>query len=192
MGDDQYPHWRTALFGQDAIANLRCAVDYVFWHSMYAVLAVLGVLVIGSITAIKRVGTAIAGTRVEDFFNWLTAGVIAFVNSDRVSTVLYYSMWAPVVLAVVLTTYLTIIAALQDPWQFVIAALQILGLSVGTLVLFIVGIVLIDRYQDTASNAASKTKETPVLRRVYGECPVDLDIEPKWFDTLFDSMADDE
>lgn len=35
-----------------------------------------------------------------------------------------------------------------------------------------------------ASSAATKAKETPGVRRVYGNCPVHFDIEPKWFESL--------
>jgi len=46
--EDKYPHWKDALFGNhNAVANLRCAVHYVFWHGVYALLAVIGVLVVG-------------------------------------------------------------------------------------------------------------------------------------------------
>jgi len=36
--------------------------------------------------------------------------------------------------------------------------------------------------------AGERAVETPGVRRVYGECPVSMDIEPKWFDRLTEAF----
>ena len=36
-----------------------------------------------------------------------------------------------------------------------------------------------------ANKAGSKAVKTPGIRRVYGNCPVHFNIEPKWFEELF-------
>jgi len=33
-----------------------------------------------------------------------------------------------------------------------------------------------------------KSKETPVVRRIWGECPVSIKQEPKWFETIADTI----
>jgi hypothetical protein len=51
---------------------------------------------------------------------------------------------------------------------------------------------LSDPAKSAATGVAVRTRaigeravETPGVRRVYGECPVSMDMAPKWFDKLF-------
>jgi hypothetical protein len=54
--EEKYPHWKEALFGNDgAVANLRCAVKYVFWHTGYALLGILGVVLLAAAWGIDKV-----------------------------------------------------------------------------------------------------------------------------------------
>lgn len=40
----------------------------------------------------------------------------------------------------------------------------------------------------TPSSFAQRVRETPVARRVYGECPVDIETDPRWFSAFQDRV----
>lgn len=42
----------------------------------------------------------------------------------------------------------------------------------------------------TVKEGHEKSKETPVVRRLWGECPVSMKQPPRWFDRLVDTVND--
>lgn len=64
---DEYPHWRTALFGNGHVANLYCGCKYVLWHTLHVLLVVIGVLLVAGAVplflayrAVRYVGLPVA------------------------------------------------------------------------------------------------------------------------------------
>lgn len=186
MGDleGKYPHWKDALFGNHGLrANLRCGVKYIVWHSSYALLALFGVLAVAGAEAFDRtVNTETAdkiGKLLENnLLKKAIRGVIYAVTS------LLALAFAGTVVYVIVT----------EPLATLAATLAIVGA-----VVIIFGIAFALDYvasTETAKNAGEKvadgvstvgqkSKVTPVARRVYGHCPVSMDLEPKWFEKRF-------
>lgn len=189
MNEDKYPHWKEALFGNDgAVANLRCAVKYAFWHAGYALLAVLGVVLLTGAWLIDRVTGTETVARVRSAFSH------PYV-SDAVDLTV---AWA---CGIVLGIYasVVIIKVIRDPMLLVEIIAVCVGIVGGLLVLLALGIYLWERTRDTrqttaavmggaARKAGERAVETPGVRRVYGQCPVSMDIEPKWFERVTEAF----
>lgn len=193
--EDEYPHWKDALFGNhNAVANIRCAIHYVFWHSVYALIAIIGGLLIGAI----KVGTLVA-----PIFGPLGEPIVRGLKraQNGLSTVAnheYTEMVAIGALAIAFVAgILFMVGALLYflYTQFWMTIGIIAGSAIGLAALF--GVALLVEYlSDPAKNAASsvamkasaagqRAVETPGIRRVYGQCPVSIDQAPKWFENLF-------
>lgn len=198
--EDTYPHWKDALFGNhNAVANLRCAIHYVFWHSVYAMIAVVGVLVLGTVKVLKTISKPLGPLSdpidrgldrvvstanyvlnheyTEKFFNAL---LVLFV----IGVVMY--VCGIIVYAIILLGVLEFAKVLGV--TIVIGALFIgalYALEVITPYVLGAGASAADYTANKARQAGEKAVETPGVRRVYGECPVSLDMAPKWFNDLF-------
>lgn len=181
--EGRYPHWKDALFSNDAIANLRCAIDYVIWHAVYGLLALLGLLVIGSIKGARKL-SAVLGPVAAPFSgvgSRIISAVTWFVNNDTVSTFFTY-LFNLIFYAIVAFNAIVIgLWVYNEPSEFFKFVGIGVSIAAGIIILAAVGI----KIRPYLSTAGEKAKETPGVRRVYGECPVDLDISPKWFDNLF-------
>jgi len=200
MDDDKYPHWKDALFGNhNAVANLRCAVHYVFWHAVYALIAVIGVVVVGAIKLGKAIAPylgplgapLVAG--LDRFFNG-----VSYVLNHRYTQTIFEGVMV-IAAIVILVGFIGVVI-----WQLIVAPWETLALIGGVILGFaiLLGILLLAEYlRDPARNAANglaakantagqKAVQTPGVRRVYGECPVSMDAAPKWFDNIF--PEDDE
>lgn len=193
--EDEYPHWRDALFGNhDAVANLRCAAHYVFWHSVYALIALAGVLVVGLITA-GKIAAPLFGPledRIVAGLVWLHDGASRVANHRWTELAAEAGV---IVLFLGGTLYLVGMLLFFLYTHFWATAGAILGAVVGTLLLF-GAVVVFEILRDPvkrlgsklavgARTAGERAVETPGVRRVYGECPVSLDQAPRWFDQLF-------
>jgi len=195
MDEDKYPHWKDALFGNhNAVANLRCAVHYVFWHAVYALIAVIGVVVVGAIKAGKAIAPYLGPVGEP-----LVAGLDAIFG--KVSYVMNHRYTKKLGDAVLLIFAVGVIVGAVGGLAFLLytefwATLTLIGgVLLGCVALF--GLLILAEYlHDPAKNAASgaamkmnaageKAVQTPGIRRVYGECPVSMDMAPKWFDDLF-------
>lgn len=124
MEHDEYPHWKTALFGNGHAANLYCAVKYATWHVAHLLLVAIGAVF-----------------------------VVVFVP-------LSLGWWGLVALAD------GVAARLPEPEP---QAGPTLAMRV--------------------SRTARQAQHTPVVRRLYGECPVDLKMDPRWYARLEDWAA---
>jgi len=193
--EDKYPHWKDALFGNhNAVANLRCAVHYVFWHGVYALLAVIGVLVVGAIKAGKFIAQYLGplAEPTERFLDGLFSR-ISYVMNHEYTKKLGDAVFVIVAIGLAVTVvggaiYLLVTAF----WQFLAAV----GGSLGVVALLFGLLLLAEKLRDPAKSAANgvaakanvagqKAVQTPGVRRVYGECPVSLDMAPHWFEKLF-------
>ena len=196
---DKYPHWRDALFGNnDAVANIRCAIHYVFWHSVYFLIALVGLVVLGVVKIVKTISRPL-GPLTEPIHNTMdqfVSGVNYVLNHDYTKKafdallVLFFA--ASVIVGLGFIGYMLIT-------QFWLT-IKTVGVIIAFFVAFGIGMPVIDKVApyiigagfsaagytaSKARDAGEKAVETPGVRRVYGQCPVSLDMAPKWFDNLF-------
>lgn len=178
--EDKYPHWKDALFGNHGLrANLRCALKYLVWHISYGLLSVIGLVAYGIFATIDRVSnTALAQTvgeklRTPQAKQIVRGGVYVVGGSIVVAFlggVVYLAITEPVELAVTVGLVLGFFGA-------VFAFLTVLEYLSST--------KTVDKTTDVvvkgAATVGQKSKVTPVARRVYGQCPVSMDMEPRWF-----------
>lgn len=186
MSETEYPSWRDAISDSDKIANLRCGLKYIFWHTAYLLLAAFGVIIVGGATLLDRITGSSVATAVRNALDTPTAKKISRYAVDVV-----------LIIGMIITLWLLITIILMDPVAFAIALTVVIALF---LTLFAGAIVwekvgprirgILSQASKPivrgASKAGSKAVETPGVRRVYGNCPVSMDIEPKWFENLFD------
>lgn len=198
--EDKYPHWKDALFGNhNAVANLRCAAHYVFWHGVYALLAVIGVLVVGAIKAGKFVAQYLGplAAPTERFLDGLFSRISYVLNHEytkKVGDAVFLIAAVGLLVGIVGAVIYFLVTAF---WQFLAAV----GGGLGVVALLIGLALLWEKLRAPAKSAASgvaakanvagqKAVQTPGVRRVYGECPVSLEQAPHWFENLF--PEDDE
>jgi len=181
MNEDKYPHWKDALFGEDSTyANLKCAVKYGIWHAAYALLAVLGAVLVVAATVVDR---ALGSSLVNSVLAFSRHPKVKFAGRAIVISVL--GIWCLFALG---------LAAMEfyyNPIYLLYTAAAIAGV-IGVLVFaFVVDEktreqrkTVVYSINDVAVRVGSKAKETPGVRRIYGRCPVSMDIEPKWYQNL--------
>jgi len=195
MDDDKYPHWKAALFGNhNAVANLRCAVHYVFWHTVYGLLAVLGVLVVGAIKTGKFIAQYLGPVEepVVAFLDRLLRGV-EYVITHRYTQKVFKGFVAICAIGLLVGGAVTIVYSLYTMFWTTVAIFGGIVLGFGALIgALLLAEFLSDPAKSAATGVAVRTRaigeravETPGVRRVYGECPVSMDMAPKWFDKLF-------
>jgi len=200
MSQEEYPSWRKALFGQDTIANLRCAVKYTVWHTGYLLLTVVGALLLGLVAVATAISRAIPGERLGDGASRLggvvmrpiVAVVEAYQNSNTAKRLAEYG--AMLVLGALFIGAVAFLLwfIVMNPW---IAAQAILTIGVVTAAI-VLTLEVLERVGGRAASSAGrgvqvakeKAVETPGIRRVYGECPVHFDIEPKWFNKIDEKL----
>lgn len=187
MSETDYPSWRDALADDSKIANLRCAIKYVFWHGAYLLLALLGVLFVAGAKVLDRLSGSDTLSKV--------GAVFQSPKAKKVGRVL----WGLVLVFCVIAMIAMLVAIVME--EGLIILLYGVAYIVGLLVLAVVCIVAWEKggpkvraamsragepVKRGASKAGSKAVKTPGVRRVYGNCPVHLDLEPKWFKSLFE------
>lgn len=197
--EEKYPSVREALFGDNTIANIRCAIKWLVWHTMYVLLTVFGLLFVGVMTVVMKVagfidkhlpeGPDVSG-RLGPLVDKLAVACAKFdryVEDIGAKDVALKAAQVVVALgiigAILFSLGFFVWLAFTQPW--------ILATSLGGVVALF-GVLAIIAYIEDETNAkqktvdaVSKTKEkaveTPGVRRVYGNCPVHMDMEPKWF-----------
>lgn len=195
MDDDKYPHWKDALFGNhNAVANLRCAVHYVFWHALYALIAVAGAIVVGAIKLGKAVAPYLGplaspvGTALDRLFDGVT-----YVMNHRYTQKAFEGFMVICAIGLLVGGVGALVYYLYTMFWTTVGILGGVVLGFGVLI----GLIILTEYlRDPAANvknslaaganrAGHKAVQTPGVRRVYGECPVSMEQAPKWFDNLF-------
>lgn len=184
MTEGKYPHWKDALLGNGTVANLRCAVKYGFWHLAYGLLFVLGVILLAGAWLLDKTTGSSAVGRVQSGL-----GHPRVKQAGRVLGYGFLALYAVFIVAVVVK------AIIEDP--------MLLVWAVGVCVAFIVAAVRAilaweyggDKAKTTvhvakgaASRAGERAVETRGVRRVYVNCPVHMDIEPKWFERITEAF----
>ena len=190
MDQDKYPHWKDALADSSLIVNLRCAVKYLLWHSIYLVLTVIGALFIGAAMLVEKVGATKTAQSMGPFIESIMTSsklksaveliitVAAYVVVIGFSIGVAHALWLDPMMGVMIlaafggAVVVIILLFVLDEWGL-IDKLFGAGEKTGSVV------------KRGASKAGSKAAKTPGIRRVYGNCPVHFDIEPKWFEQLF-------
>lgn len=187
---DDYPSARDALFDSDKLVNFRCFLKYIFWHGAYMLLALIGLLLYGGAVvfdylsrngggrAVGAVQSGVRDSRVKKVSRWVFGTFIVLYTAALVA----YGV------------YLLYRALLTAPLATVAGGVGVVGGSIIVIVVAPYASRYIKRalrrggssVAQGASRAGSVAQRTPGLRRVYGECPVSFDIEPAWFDRIFD------
>lgn len=180
------------MFSQDTVANIRCAVKYAVWHTGYLLLSIVGLLLLGVVYAGKGLARIVPGETIGNAI--LAVGGAVGSAIGRASTAFNESVakdiaeWAAIILLGVL--FLAFVGmVLYQIWLTPFLALQ-----VGVGIVLTIGVLLLlteayDRYAGQASEsvghgiskAKSRAVDTPGVRRIYGNCPVDFEISPLWF-----------
>lgn len=193
--EDTYPHWRDALFGNhSAAANVRCAIEYVFWHLVYGGIAVVGLALLGGIKLVELL--AYIFDPLEDLFGPFVArakqSLNRVANSDTAETVGAFLVGGMFVVGVLILVGILVYLAIFHFWEFVFWVGVWTGAIIGVFLLF----EIYDRLKspakrgassvgDTLHRAGERAVETPGVRRVYGRCPVSFHDAPKWFNKVF-------
>lgn len=191
MEKDKYPHWRDALSDSSLLVNLRCAVKYVLWHSIYLVLALIGAILVGASSILGKLGASKTARKVGSVIG-------AIITSSKLKRVIELCINALLVVSGIVMLFGGAYAIWLDPMVGVMI-LAIIGGAVVALVLLALldesGIIdkLFGAGEKTgsavsrgATKAGKKAVQTPGIRRIYGNCPVHFDIEPKWFEERFE------
>lgn len=186
---NEYPSWKDALFADDKIANLRCAGKYVLWQASYLLLAVIGLILVAAITAGKFVADKTPTNKLDPAFNRVGSGAHRLNDGlersgvKKAARMLAMAFMGLYVVGIVLyALYLMI----TNP----VLTVGVIG-GIAVLVALFLGFkylknqtTVTETVASSASSAASRAKETPGVRRVYGNCPVHMDLEPKWFQKI--------
>ena len=188
----EYPYWKDALFGdyENMVANVRCAVKYVFWHVTYTLLLIFGGLfLVFAVTFDKLTSNRVTQTTL-DVFRGPRAKKVSRVGAK-------VAAWGIVIWFLALLAYM----AYVEPWEFLKLLGFIAAVIVG-IVAFLFLDVLYDEYAKQHTHRAysgvrgcmgrvgAKAVETPGVRRVYGNCPVHMDVEPRWFENLMNRLEE--
>jgi len=201
MDDDKYPHWRDALFGNnDAVANIRCAIHYVFWHAVYAIIGFFGIISAGAakiaLAAAPYFGPLAAP--IERVVSGALSAVFYVLDHRYTERLLRYGSYVFVALAAVYVAGMFVFVLINDPFLL----LGGLSLAVGLIGVAAILTFIYNKIRNPAKSAATgvansaraageRAVETPGIRRVYGECPVSISQPPRWFDDLFNDDEDE-
>lgn len=179
---DEYPSWKKALFGQETIANLRCAVKYIFWHTAHLVLAIPIVISLGLLTLVdKAANTGTASVAREKTDNeYLKSGA-------------YYLMWALVIGYLAIGVAMIAVEIYANPMIAVFILAVIGGVVVLGLTVALTASLAGEQFKAFGAwvagllgSAGHRATQTPGVRRVYGNCPVSFKIDPKWYESLME------
>lgn len=206
MSDNEYPHWKEALFGNGHVANLWCAIKYFVWHGAHLLLALLGLVLFLAIKAYQALDTAI-GYAASDDSPLPNVNLKEKLTSELASNIaigvflLICAVWFGFV------GYHIILFALANTIMFLAAiggiTLAVIAITVGGFL----ALVIEDKFgpkgkgkqavtitgvkaAEKVGTVKEKSKETPLFRRLLGYCPVSMSMQPKWLDTFADSLAE--
>lgn len=193
--EDEYPHWKDALFGDhNAVANIRCAIHYVFWHAVYLLIAAVGMLTVALLLGVKQLAR-FAGPLSAPIVSAIDRAVLAVsaVAQHRYTKKLVDGILLALFFAAIGTVLVTFGWALYTQFwtTLIVMGGAVLGI-IGAFVALVASAYLYDYASTVALTAATTARgageravETPGIRRVYGKCPVSLNQSPKWFDSIF-------
>lgn len=175
MAETEYPSWRDVLEDDSKIANLHCAAKYVFWHTAYALLAVFGLALVQFAKVYQWITGTSGAKRVSNI-----------MSSSRAKAASRYMANALLILGAVLAIVTIGLMLLEDPVLFVMAV----GWIVGVFIISMLVVLFVDEglpyLRQLLGGTGERAAQTPVVRRVYGRCPVHMDIEPQWYEELFE------
>lgn len=180
--DREYPTWRV-IFQDDKYANLRCAVKYLFWMIAHVPLALIGIVAYIGITLLTLPTKLLP----HDARSWCGTQLDRILRSNltkkagRALSVLFVGGF------MVGVTVMILYSLYMNP----LFTIGVVGLAIGILVLLsgatIVGGAI---KRKILRPAGKKAAETKAVRRIYGNCPVSMDVSPKWFDTLMAKLTE--
>lgn len=209
---DHYPSPREAIFGNGHVANAWCALKYVSWHLLYAFLAVcLGFLSIG----IKMVDS-VSGRIPLWGTGRVTGGArrgAGWIHSALTHSRVKY-LTTPLLAVIAVVCFVVgigglVLMIIDDPFAFFVMLGVLIVLCAAFVLVIHVSIYLRKRFASTgrtvgdvvvpvqqrANRIRTQARDTTAVRRVYGYCPVSMDVEPKWFERVDDwflSLLNDE
>lgn len=203
---DHYPSPREAIFGNGHVANAWCALKYISWHLLYAFLAVcLGLLSVGI-----KVGDSVSeriplrGARritegIRRGAGWIHSGL----THSRVKSVAALLIGVLGVISLVASIVAVVLMFIDQPIQFIVMLGIIIVLCAAAVLVIHVGKHLRKRFtsagkamgdvvvpvQQRTNKIRTRARDTTAVRRVYGYCPVSMDVEPKWFERVDDGFS---
>lgn len=191
--EDKYPHWKDALFGNhNVVANIRCAIHYVFWHSVYGLIGAIGLIFLGitrALTVVAPIFGPLGGPiknaifKLEDYIDLILLHpgteaiintVLTFIGFLWVGLIIFFGITNPVELAYLIGT-LVLAVVIFIALMYVAEMIKESTTTKQTT----------QKSKKTLERVGKKATETPGIRRVYGKCPVKIKNHPKWFDNLF-------
>ncbi|MFB6236962.1 MAG: hypothetical protein ABEH81_01190 [Halopenitus sp.] len=166
MTEEEYPHWKAVLLSKEKVWNAYCTIKYVIWHGLHAIHAVIvGVVMLLAVILERMFGFSISEI-VSDKLDHP-----AILKTAKSVAMLFFLLSIGVFLVAVAAFFYVLY---QNPLETGIGI-------VGIIVYFAVGFALLKLNRIYGKPIRSKAKTTPVVRRIYGQCPVSMEIEPKWY-----------
>lgn len=151
---DDYPNPKEALLGNGHVANAYCAAKWAIWQFFHLLVAVTAlVFVIPPAHVVKWIGKRPPTTIL------IVAGAL-----NRALDYIIESRGGRAVGKAVFYSLIVIFGAVVVPF---IALDNVYRGS---------------RLQAWLNRGQTTAKQTPGVRRLYGDCPVSLSLEPKWFE----------
>jgi len=205
--ESEYPHWKTALFGNGHAANLYCAVKYAIWHGAHILLAIIAVAGVVLYKALNLAARAIRRVAPESSPNVPPpdVDVRAALTSERASNIGIIALVIALIVWFGWIAYELLLYALANTILFfawiggVTVALVLLAIS--SLIAAKLSLGERSKQAAVATGATTKrkagavkekSKETRGLRRLLGYCPVSMSLEPKWFDSFTERLFGDD
>lgn len=189
MDNDKYPSWRDALFSNDTVANIRCGIKYIIWHGGYLLIAIVGAIFFAlykfvdllqrgsDTTPVKSARSKVDNDKAKMGARYIfgtalvvyAAAMLAWVLYTVVTFVLKYPGLALAGAIVAALIFATLLAGAAYGGPYISKVLHRTA----------------EGATSTANRAGKKAVQTPGIRRVYGECPVSMNMAPKWYDRIF-------
>lgn len=202
---EDYPHWKAALFDSEKAVNLRCFLKYCTWHGSYALLAGAILLLSGITKAVNafpssrvsasadRAYRSASKPRAKKAARYTFKGVAVLAFLGVVSVLLFAAVFKTMVLLrsiiIGLVTFALVFGGvnglmwlhekgvLRDIKNRALAGMGLVG-----------GLLVNNKTKQSATvvvkkgkKAKEKAPNTKGVRRIYGNCPVNLNICPHWF-----------
>lgn len=190
--EDKYPHWKDALFGNHgAVANIRCGIEYIAWHTVYGIITLLGVLFAGAVIALKKIAPIFGplGGPVKRAASGMNSVLTRAANSSLLMSAVFIVLVVAFLASAGIAVYMLVLKLLANPVTTLAWLVAFICIAVGWALL----LAGVERYGDdaytkvkgAAFTAGSKATETPGVRRVFGKCPVSFKQPPLWFQKIF-------
>jgi len=178
--DDTYPHWKEALFGDDRAANIYCAVKYALWHGSHVLM-----LALLSVSVLSKKVLDSAASLVNRYDSEQFAFLISWKDNPTVKKVFRYLgiiLGVAFILGGIIGIGIVVYYASMNPVSTAFSA----GIAIGAMVVAKIVSIVLEKVVPTVATVKKSNENKPIIRRIAGYCPVSMDMEPKWFESIAD------